>query len=92
MHEHQQVLSYVGLLYGKCNNELTNTKTINSSWSKLVLLNHALVSVDLVLNSVLGGIAVHRQQADDGILPLCLVIDAAIGEELYDLIHMKFVI
>ena len=62
------------------------------SYAEFIFANHALVPVGLVFNSILRGIAIHRKQPDDGVLALGLVIDAAIGEELYNLVHTEFVV
>lgn len=48
--------------------------------------------VGLVLDPILRRIAVHREQADDGIATSCLVIDAPIREEFYRLPDMEFVV
>ena len=60
--------------------------------AKFVLANHALMPVGLVFDPILRRIAVHREQADDGIATSRLVIDAPVREEFYRLPDLEFVI
>ena len=62
------------------------------SQAKFVFANHALVPIGLVFNPILGGITVHRKQADDRISTSRLVIDAPIGEEFHRLADLEFVV
>jgi hypothetical protein len=64
---------------------------VKSSSTEFILTDHALVSIDRVFNAILRRIAVQGQQTNDGVLTLCLVIDASIREELHGLVQMEFV-
>jgi hypothetical protein len=61
------------------------------SRAKFVLTNHTLVPIGFIFNPILRSIAIHREQADDGVLASRLVIDAPTREELHSLVYAVFV-
>src|SRR5205823_11168885 len=59
--------------------------------AELVLADNALVSVNLVLDAVLGRVSIHRSQANDRILALRSVVHSPARRELYGLTHTESV-
>jgi hypothetical protein len=60
--------------------------------AEFALLDHPLLSVGVILDSVLRCGPVDRKQANDRVATFAPVVGAATREEIYDLTHAKFMI
>jgi hypothetical protein len=59
---------------------------------EFALVNHPLLAVCVIFNSILRSIAIHRKQTNNGVAAFTSVVNAPAGEKINCLTHTEFMI